>query len=130
MARKPGPLNPEGSGKGSLSLGQSGQGARAVANQRAGAGAAAKAAQAKGRTLAYPDNYKARFAKIDRMFSNMGSVRPSSAPLPKSPRVVKPLPAAGSVDQVKLTAQQFGQKVSGRQAKAISALLRGRTGGK
>ena len=38
MARKPGPLNPEGSGKGSLSLGQSSQGARAVANQRAGAG--------------------------------------------------------------------------------------------
>ena len=48
MARSPRNLNPEGSGKGSLSLGQSSQGARAVANQRAGAGAAAKAAQARG----------------------------------------------------------------------------------
>jgi len=58
MARKPGPLNPEGSGKGSLSLGQSSQGARAVANQRAGAGAAAKAAQAKGKMLPPSNDFK------------------------------------------------------------------------
>ena len=126
MPRKPGPVSPEGSGKGSLSLGQSSQGARAVANQRAGAGAAAKAAQAKGRTLAYPDNYQARFAQIDRAFSNMGNVRPASAGLPKSPRVVSPQPAAGSVAQVKLTARQFGQKITTAQAQAISRLLTGR----
>ena len=130
MAKKP--LNPDSvKGGGMPAMGRSSQGASAAANKRAGAGAAAKSAQAKtGRTLAYPDNYKARFAQIDRMFSNMGSVRPASAPLPKSPRVIKPQPAAGSVEQVKLTAKQFGQKVSGRQARAISALLRGRTGGK
>ena len=128
MPRKPGNLNPEGSSKGSMpALGQLSQSASAAANKRAGAGAAAKKAQAAtGRTLSYPDNYKARFAQIDRMFSNMGNVRPASAPLPKSPRVVKPQPAAGSVEMVKLTAKQFGQKISGRQARAISALLRGR----
>ena len=42
MARSPRNLNPEGSGKGSLSMGQSGQNARATANLRAGAGNAAK----------------------------------------------------------------------------------------
>ena len=127
MARKPGNLNPEGSGRGSMPLGSSSQGARAAANQRAGAGSAAKAAQARtGRTLAYPDNYKARFAQIDRMFGNMGNVRPASAPLPKSPRVVSPQPAPGSVAQVKLTAKQFGQKITDAQAKAISRLLTGR----
>lgn len=36
------------------------------------------------------------------------------------------LPAAGSVDMVKKTAKQFGQKVSGKEAKNISRLLRGR----
>ena len=122
MARKPGPLNPEGSGKGSLSLGQSGQGARAVANQRAGAGAAAKAAQARGIKETF--NVKG----ITRRFKAMGysEAQINKAIYKPQPRVVKPIPAAGSVEQVKLTAQQFGQKVSGKQAKAISALLRGR----
>jgi hypothetical protein len=36
------------------------------------------------------------------------------------------LPAAGSVEMVKKTAKQFGQKVSGKEAKNISRLLRGR----
>jgi hypothetical protein len=36
------------------------------------------------------------------------------------------LPAAGSVEMVKKTAKQFGQKVSGKEAKMISRLLRGR----
>ena len=35
-------------------------------------------------------------------------------------------PAAGSVEMVKKTAKQFGQKVSGKEAKNISRLLRGR----
>ena len=122
MARKPGPLNPEGSGKGSLSLGQSSQGAKAVANQRAGAGAAAKAAQARGIKETF------NVEGITRRFKAMGysEAQINKAIYKPQPRVVKPLPAAGSVDQVKLTAQQFGQKVSGKQAKAISALLRGR----
>ena len=85
MARSSRNLNPEGSGKGSLSLGQSGQGARAVANQRAGAGAAARAAQARavaqtagreaGRRLAIINNPKltvtgagGRQGALDRMF--------------------------------------------------------------
>ena len=123
MARKPGPVNPDGA-SGNARLGV-GRGSNAGRSQKSGVNA--KEIQAKTKaTLSYPDNYKARFAQIDRMFSNMGSVRPSSAPLPKSPRVVKPQPAAGSVAQVKLTAQQFGQKLKGREARAISALLRGR----
>jgi len=122
MARKPGPLNPEGSGKGSLSLGQSSQGAKAVANQRAGAGAAAKAAQARGIKETF------NVEGITRRFKAMGysEAQINKAIYKPQPRVVKPLPAAGSVEQVKLTAQQFGQKVGGKQAKAISALLRGR----
>ena len=36
------------------------------------------------------------------------------------------LPEQGSVDMVKKTAKQFGQKVSGKEAKNISRLLRGR----
>lgn len=36
------------------------------------------------------------------------------------------LPEAGSVDMVKKTAKQFGQKVSGKEANNISRLLRGR----
>jgi hypothetical protein len=36
------------------------------------------------------------------------------------------LPEAGSVEMVKKTAKQFGQKVSGKEAKNISRLLRGR----
>lgn len=36
------------------------------------------------------------------------------------------LPEAGSVEMVKQTAKQFGQKVSGKEAKNISRLLRGR----
>ena len=123
MARKPGPVNPDGA-SGNARLGV-GRGSNAGRSQKSSVNA--KEIQAKTKaTLSYPDNYKARFAQIDRMFSNMGSVRPSSAPLPKSPRVVKPQPAAGSVAQVKLTAQQFGQKLKGREARAISALLRGR----
>lgn len=43
-----------------------------------------------------------------------------------SKRVAGPQPAAGSVDMVKKTAKQFGQKVSGKEAKNISRLLRGR----
>ena len=35
-------------------------------------------------------------------------------------------PAAGSVEMVKKTAKQFGQKVSGKEANNISRLLRGR----
>ena len=69
MARKPGPLSPEGSGKGSLSLGQSSQGARAVANQRAGAGAAAKAAQAKTKaTLANTRLATNKNISVERVF--------------------------------------------------------------
>jgi hypothetical protein len=37
------------------------------------------------------------------------------------------LPEPGSIEMVKKTAAQFGQKVSGKEAKLISRLLRGRT---
>jgi len=83
-----------------------------------------------GRTLQLPDNAEARFKAIDRTFSNLGAVRPAvpgakaASSLPK--RVVGKLPAAGSVDMVKQTAKQFGQKVSGKGAKNISRLLKGR----
>jgi hypothetical protein len=83
-----------------------------------------------GRTLQLPDNAAARFKAIDRTFSNLGAVRPAvpgakaASSLPK--RVVGKLPAAGSVEMVKKTAKQFGQKVSGKEAKNISRLLRGR----
>jgi hypothetical protein len=123
MARKPGPMNPD-SVAGNARLG-TGRGSNAGRSQKSGVDA--KAIQEKTKaTLSYPDNYQARFAQIDRMFSNMGNVRPASAPLPKSPRVVSPQPAAGSVAQVKLTAKQFGQKITTAQAKAISRLLTGR----
>jgi len=83
-----------------------------------------------GRTLQLPDNATERFAAIDRTFSNLGAVRPAVpgakkvATFPK--RVAGKLPEPGSVDMVKQTAKQFGQKVSGKQAKNISRLLKGR----
>jgi len=83
-----------------------------------------------GRTLQLPDNATERFAAIDRTFSNLGAVRPAVpgakkvATFPK--RVVEKLPEPGSVEMVKKTAKQFGQKVSGKGAKNISRLLKGR----
>jgi hypothetical protein len=83
-----------------------------------------------GRTLQLPDNATERFAAIDRTFSNLGAVRPAVpgakkvATFPK--RDVGKLPDPGSVEMVKKTAKQFGQKVSGKKAKNISRLLRGR----
>ena len=85
-----------------------------------------------GRTLQLPDNAEARFKAIDRTFSNLGAVRPAVpgakkvATFPK--RVVGKLPEPGSVEMVKKTAKQFGQNVSGKGAKNISRLLKGRGG--
>ena len=79
-----------------------------------------------------PDNAEARFKAIDRTFSNLGAVRPAVpgakkvATVPK--RVVGKLPEPGSVEMVKKTAKQFGQNVSGKGAKNISRLLKGRGG--
>ena len=70
MPRKPGSLSPEGSGKGSLSLGQSGQGARAVANQRANAGKVAAnlyKTTSFGKTNPMISSYKGSLPKLKPM---------------------------------------------------------------
>lgn len=122
MAKKP--LNPDSvKGGGMPAMGRSSQGASAAANKRAGAGAAAKKAQASTKvkvTRGFGTINKEGFAKLQKM--QEPGVRFYTA----AQRGIKPQPAAGSVEQVKLTAKQFGQKVSGREARAISALLRGR----
>ena len=76
MARSPRNLNPEGSGKGSLSMGQSGQNARATANLRAGAGNASR-----NQMTAYRSAAAQRATAIAR-YGNVKSVTSTNYTLP------------------------------------------------
>jgi hypothetical protein len=59
MARKPGNINPEGSGRGSMpALGRSSQSSSAAANKRAGAGKVAKDTLNWGRSVTFENPFK------------------------------------------------------------------------
>jgi len=124
MARKPGPMNPD-SVAGNARLGV-GRGSNAGRSQPIPKGSVPTPKKFGPPAGGIKETFNVE--GITRRFKAMGysEAQINKAIYKPQPRVVKPLPAAGSVDQVKLTAQQFGQKVSGKQAKAISALLRGR----